>query len=83
MLPACAHAGGAPAASAAGAAEGWLVLGVGVVMETFTGAWVAALCDEIADLVVDRPAAGVAAARKVATTIRARLGLPAHRPLRK
>jgi hypothetical protein len=80
MLPACAHAGGAPATGAADPG-GWLVLGV--VMETFTGAWVAALCDEIADLVVDRPAAGVAAARKVATTIRARLGLPAHRPLRK
>jgi hypothetical protein len=57
---------------------------VGVlVVETFTGAWVAALCDELADLVVDRPAAGVVAARRVASTIRARLGLPAHRPLRK
>ena len=80
QLPACAHTGGSPATDALGP-EGWLMVGV-VVVETFSGAWVAALCDELADLVVVQPAAAGAAARKVATTIRARLGLPAHCPLK-
>jgi len=78
LLPACARAGGAPAAGAVGPGG---VLVVGVVMETFSGAWVAALCDELADLVSESPALGVAAARKVASSIRRELRLPAHRPL--
>ena len=79
LLPACAHAGGAPAADAVGPG-GWLV--AGVLMGPFSGAWVAALCDELADLAGSQPEVAGAAARKVASTIRARLGLPPHRPFR-
>lgn len=52
-------------------------LAVGVVVEQFDGATVADLCDAFAQLAGQAPGVAAACARKMARTIRQRLGISA------
>jgi hypothetical protein len=74
MLPACARAGGAPAAGAVGP-DGWLVGVVmgGIGMNQFGALMVAELCEAIADFVDASPDRAAACARKLGTALRHRL----------